>query len=68
MRHERKKTTTKKKKKRETKQRDTRTPNEVILQTSVTCGVTPLYKEVGPSSAVEERVCVVSKHGCYMFT
>ncbi len=24
--------------------------------------------EIGPSSAVEERIWVVSKHGCYMFS
>ncbi len=24
--------------------------------------------EIGPSSAAEERVCVVSKHGFYMFS
>ncbi len=24
--------------------------------------------EIGPSSAAEERVRVVSKHGCYMFS
>ncbi len=24
--------------------------------------------EIGPSSAAEERIWVVSKHGCYMFS
>ncbi len=53
---------------KKTKQRDTRTPNEVRLQMSVTVWSKSSLLEIDPSSAAEERVCVVSKQGCYMFS
>ncbi len=59
MRHERKKPNDKNNKKK--KKKSNKIEKEKIESNSS-------LLEIGPSSAAEERIWVVSKHGCYMFS